>query len=288
MVFPLPFDLMLSLAGLAKVANKELGLRLFNLPPGRTDARVTVFGLQWAFAAPPTIHTDTRQLVTMTLSQEQTASLGHAVQDYKFPPHIYDFTKNISDHKSSIATVEAKIKADLTSDDWQRVMDGLSNVLYWGWAQKPKIRDVRVELFRTTATESQLRKSAQLFKRCPPPSLLEIKQLKLPQFSGVSFVSKVRMFLDPENSATFDKQIMKIRGAFPETIRATFQAFENSTQIRITKESSDAYEYWCGKMREVSERYFNGRLRAVDVERGFFQLIQAGKDSIAADILKST
>jgi hypothetical protein len=136
------------------------------------------------------------------------------------------------------------------------------------------------------ANESQLRQAAQLFQKCPPPSLLEIKRLELPEFSGISFISKVRVFLNPEKSATLDQQIMKIRGAFPETMRETFRLSENSTQIRITKESSNAYERWCEKMREISEQYFSAQFRAVDVERGFFQLIQVGKVALAAQILK--
>jgi hypothetical protein len=79
---------------------------------------------------------------------------------------------------------------------------------------------------------------------------------------------------------------MKIRGAFPETMRETFRLSENSTQIRITKESSNAYERWCEKMREISEQHFSAQFRAVDVERGFFQLIQVGKVALAAQILK--
>ena len=223
----------------------------------------------------------------MTLSQEQTELLRHAIQDYAFPPDLYDFIKKSCDHQPNTKGVETRIKADLTSGDWERVKDGLSNVLFWGWAQKQGRRRVRVEHFRVTATESQLRRAVRLFEQCPRPSLLEIKQLKLPEFSGISFVSKVRMFLDPENSATFDRQIMKIIGAFPATLRATFQAFESSTQIRITKESSNAYEHWCEKMREASDRYFNRQFRAVDVERGLFQLIQVDKAAIAAEILKA-
>lgn len=56
--------------------------------------------------------------------------------------------------------------------------------------------------------------ATELFHASVSPSLIKIKNFGLPEFSGMSFVSKIRMFLDPEKSATLDRQIMKIHPTF--------------------------------------------------------------------------
>ena len=93
------------------------------------------------------------------------------------------------------------------------------------------------------------------------------------------------MFLDPTNSATLDWQIMKLHECCPETVLAGFRIYGTSTQIPVTKHNDTAYERWCDRLREISKRYFDGKFRAVDIERGFFQLVQCGKVRLGAQIL---
>ena len=100
----------------------------------------------------------------------------------------------------------------------------------------------------------------------------------------MSFVSKIRMFLDPANSATLDRQIMKIHKAANGTILSRFHL--QPTQIPITCQNAKAYEEWCQKMKEISRQYFDDRFRAVDIERGLFQLVQSRRAAVAAQILK--
>jgi len=102
----------------------------------------------------------------------------------------------------------------------------------------------------------------------------------------MSFVSKIRMFLDPANSATPDWQIMKINDADRGTILSRFRL--QPTQIPINVQNAQAYEDWCHKMRESSRQYFDNRRRAVDIERGLFQLVQSGRVAVAAQILKES
>ena len=84
----------------------------------------------------------------------------------------------------------------LTSSDPEGLKNGLSNVLYWGYAQMG-IRDIRVQRFRSNVNVSELNRACDLFQRSTLPSVLEIKKLRLPEFSGLSFVSKIRTFLGP-------------------------------------------------------------------------------------------
>ncbi len=219
----------------------------------------------------------------MTLSEHDKDVLRQAIEDYSFPPAYFNFLENSPSRSLKTADVEVRIKDDLTSGDPERVKNGLSNVLYWGYGQMG-IRDVRVRRFREKVTESQLRSACRLFRLGSTPFLLDLKKLRLPEFSGMSFVSKIRMFLDPANSATLDRQIMKIREADCGTILSQFDLQPN--QIPITARNAKAYEDWCQEMREISRRYFDNRFRAVDIERGLFQLVQSGRVAVAAQILK--
>jgi hypothetical protein len=220
----------------------------------------------------------------MSLSQYQKEHLLQAIEAYAFPAEYFDFIMDRPEQQQDTRAVEAKIKADLICGNTGRVKNGLSNVLYWGFSQMG-FRWRRVSLFRANVTTSKLEAATQLFHTSLSPPLTEIGRLMLPQFSGVSFVSKIRMFLDPEKSATLDLQIMKIRTSRPDTVLANVCVYE--TRIPITAHNAKAYELWCRKMREISTKYFAGRFRAADVERGFFQLIQDDEVSLAGEILGS-
>lgn len=220
----------------------------------------------------------------MPLSFSQKESLLQAIEGYAFPPEFYDFNLGRPDPQVDTHAIEVRIKADLTCGDTERVKNGLSNVLYWGFSQMG-FRPKRVSIFRENVTPKQLGGAAKLFRASISPPLTEIRKLGLPQFSGVSFVSKIRMFLDPEKSATLDRQIMKIHKARPTTVLAKVRV--NPTQIPINVKNAEAYELWCRKMREVSTKYFAGRFRAADIERGFFQLVQNDEVSLAGEILEN-
>jgi len=202
---------------------------------------------------------------------------------YAFPPDHFDFSRNAPERLADTRAVEVAIGRELRSGDPERVKNGLSNILYWGYGQMG-IRDTRVRRFRIKVTSSQLDQSCALFRRSRLPSVVEIKNLSLPEFARLSFVSKIRMFLDPDHSATLDLQIMKIHKRCPTTVLAQL-CIGSSTSIPITANNSNAYEAWCRRMREISRIHFEDCFRAVDIERGLFHLIQKGDTDTAAQIL---
>lgn len=62
----------------------------------------------------------------------------------------------------------------------------------------------------------------------------EIAKLRLPQFSGLSFVSKVRTFLDPINHVVLDIQLLKLRNQErPNVLHEV--AYKEDTSIQMTK-----------------------------------------------------
>ena len=119
----------------------------------------------------------------------------------------YDFTEEKPLHHDSMLAVEQYSK------DVSAVKDGLSNVLYWGYAQQPGRRDFRVSDFRKTIPdperEPKLDQFAQLMRSGRADLLKNIKQLHLRQFSQISFVSKILMFLDPARYPVLDLKIAK-------------------------------------------------------------------------------
>lgn len=193
----------------------------------------------------------------MPLSEFQQDALHQAIERYDFPPDYFDYFRNISDPQPCTRNVETKIKADLVSGDIDRMRNGFSNILYWGYARM-RLRETRVARFRSGVTTSQLRQAAALFQRSARPTLLELKALRLPEFSGMSFVSKVRMFLDPDSSATLDRQIMKIHEASTETLLSEIRMAR--TQIPITVQNARGYERWCCGEGEADARCSRARL----------------------------
>jgi hypothetical protein len=220
---------------------------------------------------------------SVSLSQQQKDCLRDAIERYDFPSDYFDFGRNSAEHLANTKDVEVRIGRHLTSGDPERVKNGLSNVLYWGYAQMG-IRDTRVQHFRSKVNVYELKRACDLFRRSGLPSVLEIKDLGLPEFSGLSFVSKIRVFLDPDKSAALDRQIMKIHQHCATTLLANLR-IGRSTQIPITEHHSEVYEAWCRRMVNISDMYFDARFRAVDIERGLFQLIQERSVEAAARIL---
>ena len=99
--------------------------------------------------------------------------------------------------------------------------------------------------FSCTSHRTEVVESEQYSTAYEGVGVRNIAGLKLPQFSGFSFVSKVRMFLDPNNFVVMDIQIMKLREAGLPTI--LYKVVHNDKEtIRVTETNESAYEQWCG------------------------------------------
>ncbi|GAG44048.1 unnamed protein product, partial [marine sediment metagenome] len=165
------------------------------------------------------------------------------------------------------------------------VKNGLSNVLYWGY-YRMGIRDCRVNNFRKKATATQLSEAQRLFGRLEGPSVIQIKKLHLPQFSGLTFISKVRMFLDPSNYVTLDLKLMKLREEDQQTIFHDVTLRSNATTIPVTRTKEEFYERWCDLCRRITRENFDGTdVRAVDIERAIFYLVDTNQSELATEIL---
>jgi len=222
----------------------------------------------------------------VTLNVNLREVLVQAIKDYDYPRVTFDFKSKVEQRHGSMRDVERVIRTDLTSGNPDAVKDGLSNVLYWGFYTRGGIRDFRVTEFRKGVTEKKLDEARHLFKNLKETGVIQIKNLHLPQFSGLSFVSKARMFLDPSRYVTLDLSLMRLRDARVVTIFREIKQYK--TQIPITGHNELCYERWCELCRKlVHDSFRDGKVLAVDIERGIFHLVKTGRIDLAADILSS-
>ncbi len=216
----------------------------------------------------------------MPLNAHQVGVLDAAVAAYAFPPEYFDFVAGVPVIAPTVALLEVAIGRQLTSANLGNVEHGLANVIYWGNATAG-YRNHRVAEFRTHITQVQLTAFQALVTGGRVPTLREIKRLEMRGYSGISFVSKVLMFLNPAQYCVLDLQLTALStpGGHGALNHITF-----TTQIPITARNMAAYDSWRVECIRISNTYYGGRYRAVDIERGFFHLIQSGRLLIAQQI----
>src|SRR3990172_3459473 len=68
----------------------------------------------------------------------------------------------------------------------------------------------RVEKFRGEVKQDQLCKAARALVGLSGPGLRTLAALKLPEFSYLSFLSKIRMFIDPTTWVVLDRKLASL------------------------------------------------------------------------------
>ena len=214
-----------------------------------------------------------------------------AQRGYSFPRVTFDFRCGGETERESVRSVEEYI-GELLRSEAHAVRDGLSNVLYWGYARRPERRDAKVQAFR-----SQMESTDDRFvefmdfvrsgpRTCAAEQLLALKRLQLPGFGQMSFATKILMFLDPDRNPVLDLKIARVH------LRQPLHGLTFGTSIPITKKNADAYGRWAGWCRRIAERINGasgapcGDLRAVDVERAVFELADRGQMHQAQALLE--
>lgn len=209
-----------------------------------------------------------------------SSALLTAIEQYRFPTATYDFRKGRELCHSDMAAVEMYIGKQLRERETEAVKEGLANVLYWGYANSPGLRNHRVERFRSNATEKGISDFIAVTGPKNTPGLLDIKKIGLPEFSGLSFVSKIMMFLDPGRCPVLDLKIAKAFSQSDKFPPLKNLVFHDNT-IPITVHNESVYEKWASWCRDTAasvnaESDSSGNsVRAVDVERAVFALADA-------------
>lgn len=209
----------------------------------------------------------------MPLTPYQIACLDKAIKTYNFPAVYFDFDTRIEIKAQNMTEIETVIARQLRSQEVRIVKHGLANILYWGFAQIG-YRQNRIDKFMNNISDQQIIKFQNLIKQNEMPTMRAIKSIGLPQYSGMSFVSKILMFLNPEDYCVLDQQLAKLRTPGSPKILNDLAFGNNETQIRITEHNETVYDGWRHECSVINQIYFHGRYRVTDVERGFFNLIQ--------------
>ena len=236
--------------------------------------------------------------------KEYANRLCDGVEAYEYPAVTYDFPvpddNSILYHPSNeknpyeyifesarkgchldMSRVETLIRCQLLSGNLLDVKNGLSNVLYWGYATQG-IQAFRVGGFREQIGDDQLLKFSDKVKTLRGPGLVDIERIEMPEFSRMPFVSKIRMFLDPDSYPVLDTQIAKITklAHFPPFEPVGIQAIIGG--IGPTSERRYAsWASWCREVAKAVNAYPHSPtkgLRAVDIERAIYQIAKSDKE----------
>ncbi len=210
--------------------------------------------------------------------------LIEAVNQYDYPAKLFNFSKNEEIEFRNYRDLEFYIGEQLRSNDIVHLKDGLSNVLYWGFYRFGCVyRDARVNKFKQFITDEKLIKFKELVQ-IKNHSCITIKDVEMPQFSQLAFISKLLMFIDPVNNVTLDSKIMLLKdsGNLKNPI-TNIKTYKTSIPI---KDNQDNCILWCKLCKMIASEYFQDKL-SVDIERGFFRLVETNQIESAKQIIRA-
>ena len=204
---------------------------------------------------------------------------------YNFPCRLFDFNTEQELKFDNYRELEKHIRELLLSHDIQQVKDGLSNVLFWGY-YRIGYGEIRLKKFRDSVSKRQLQAFSDLLKtNLVGP--INIKKIGMPQFSGLSFISKILMFSDPTKFVIIDKKIMELRDLENyDNPLSNIPYTESDSGIRISQTSQRYYFEWCDLCRFIAKQFTDDTI-AVDIEREFFKLVEENKLSYGRQIISS-
>ena len=229
--------------------------------------------------------------------EEYARRLRQAAAEYSFPAKTYDFTEETESEHREMSCVERLIRAQLTSENRKQVKDGLSNVLYWGYIRRRGIGTHRVRRFRKEVTDDHLDGFVECRRRSDCITIEELKRIALPEFSAMSFASKVLMFMCPDRYSVLDLSIARFAHRqpaqsldLPSGLSVLLNLKLYPTKIPLTRCNMRAYQEWSGWCCEIADAVNavvppGVNLRAVDVERAIFWCIDRESETEARRLL---
>lgn len=241
-------------------------------PDGRRDA-----GGKLKLAARQASPTLTAEVhgVRMTSESSTARQLKSHLRTYDYPCVVWDPAANGEVQFASMRQVEKIIRDQLRSGQPASVRDGLANVVFWGFRSQGICR-ARLRDFLCRVSEGALANAARVLPQVQGPALRQLKDLGLPQFSCVPFLSKLRMFLDPTEWVVLDNRLARIGSLSTHSILRGISRY--GTTIPCTRANEVVYAAWCSLCRMWGDRI---GAPAVDVERAVFQAAAANAQSAA-------
>jgi hypothetical protein len=211
--------------------------------------------------------------------------MTYSFPKYDFPCKLFDFEIKSEIEFENYRTLEKYIQKQLLSNDILQVKDGLSNVLFWGY-YRIGYKETRLKKFRDNITPFQLQAFKALLKN-NMINPINIKKIGMPQFSGFSFISKILMFLNPLQYVVLDKKIMRLRDFKNIDNPLSNIPYKTSDSgIRISPVSQKYYLIWCELCKFIATQMSDNMI-PVDIERGFFKLVENDRIEYATQIISS-
>ena len=233
------------------------------------------------------------------MNEEQVRMLKDAINEYNYPCVTYDFKRNEKVCHPNMLSVERATRRQLLSGDVDEVKDGLSNVLYWGYASQPGRQRKKVHNFRhphvfrgkpkTGVTTEQLKDVMELINDInllQPPTINQKAIKELPEF-GLAFATKLLMFLDPNRFVVLDAQLGKLHDEHPHAIFTNLSRRKGDGYLSMSRANIGVYNDWCRLCERIAAHPELLQVRAVDVERGIYQMVKDGELREAVGILAS-
>ncbi len=207
----------------------------------------------------------------MALNSTQINQLDFAIQQNLLPAIYFDFVTEKSVHAASMSEVENVIGQQLRSAATQAVKHGLANIIYWGYANT-EYRDQWVSHFLQRANDDVLRDfQRELAAQGALLDLIQLKKIRLPLYSGMSSLSKVLTFLNPQDYCVLDAPLAQLK-AVPN--RALHQmTFQTGRQVAVTQHNQTIHNQWRAECAAINQKYFAGKYKTVEIQRGFSYLI---------------
>jgi len=211
--------------------------------------------------------------VTSELSTAR--QLKSYLRTYDYPCVVWNPAANRDVRFPSMRQVEKIIRDQLRSGQPASVRDGLANVVFWGFRSQGIYR-ARLRNFLCRVSQAALVNAARMLPQVQGPALRQLKDLGLPQFSCVPFLSKLRMFLDPTEWVVLDNRLARIGSLSAHSILRGVSRY--GTTIPCTRANEQVYAAWCSLCRVWGDRI---GAPAVDVERAVFQAAAVNAQSAA-------
>ena len=165
------------------------------------------------------------------LTSKQINTLQKSIRGYSFPAIYYDFASHVERNAGNMRSLEGIILKMLTSKKQQQVKYGLANIIYWGNVNAG-YKKYRTCQFLNYVTAPQLARFQSIVVSKKMLNLQAIKKISMPQYSGISFISKILMFLNPNQYCVLDLQIAKL--ANHSRTKAIYNLKNYATQLLVT------------------------------------------------------
>lgn len=219
----------------------------------------------------------------MALNIDQIQALSAAIKSYSHPSGYFNFNTNTHVEVANIKEIEKYIGNLLISEKREDLAHGLANILYVSH-QDSNTRDAIALNFPNIITCGNIINFQLKVVDGYVPTLQQLRNMRIQHFSDMFFVSGILRFLDPVNYCLLKREILCIANKAKNRSLNRVRISKWRTEISISNNNVAAYNAWRSECKEISAKYYDGKYRVVDIQRGFLHLVQSDDYQVAQQI----